>query len=300
MLPIQVSRASANITAAIVLRAEAGIGLQKTPVTKGLDFAATVSASLTLAELTFGAVLSDGSCRRALFLDVDSNAAAEARVGGEVAGREFDHGPEVSTVFLSAGTTTCLDARTDVETVTTTSSKTAATLPACPATALVTRVRNVTKTLSLTSCLVSAINCPRSLSQVVLVTDVQPATTTLCPSLSANTTTNATAPAVTVAAVPFYTAGTLPLPPLAAPVVTSVAPGLLANATAPVNATVAGVAVAVPVLTTTPPPAETTALVNVGGRNATSEAGGGVGRGRGGGRSLMGFVGVVVGGLVLL
>lgn len=225
-------------------------------------------------------------------------------MGGEIAGREFDHGPEVSTILLSAGTTTCLDARTDVETVTTTSSKSPAALQACPTTALVTRVHNVTKTLSLTSCLVSAINCPSSLSQVVLVTDVQPTTATLCPSLSANaSTTNATTPSVTVAPVPFYTAGTLPLPPLAAPVVTSVAPGLLANATAPVNATVAGVAVAVPVLTTPPPPpppAETTALVNVGGRNATSEAGGGVGRGGGGGTSLMGFVGLVVGAVVLL
>ncbi|KAB5528847.1 hypothetical protein GE09DRAFT_1064446 [Coniochaeta sp. 2T2.1] len=281
ILPIHVSRASANITAAIVLRAEAGIGLQKTPLTQNLDFVATAMASLTLAEVTFGTVFTDGSdgaCRQSLFVDVGSSAAAEAVVGGEIAGHEFEHGPEVSTVFLEAGTTTCLDGRTDaiVATATKTSSS-APVVPACPTAALVTQTRNVTKTFSLTSCLISAINCPASLTQVVLVTDVQAATTTLCPSVN-GTNAVAAVPATTVPPATFYTSGVLALPPLTKPYVTSIAPEMLANVTAPVNATVVGVAVTVPVLTTPPP--EATAQINVGGKNESlsttvkSEAGG--------------------------
>jgi len=308
VLPIQFNHASANITAAIVLRAEAGIGLQKTPLTQNIDFSAIASATLTLAEVTFGTVLTDGrdgACKQALFIDVDSSAAAEAVVGGELAGHEFEHGPDVSTVFLSAGTTTCLDQRrTDIRpptTTTTPSSKPPPALPGCPTSALVTATRNVTKTFSLTSCLVSAINCPASLTQVIVVTDIQPTTTISCPP-----SFNITAPTTTVAPVAFYTAGSITLPPLASPVVTSIAPALLANVTAPVNATVAGVAVTVPVLTTPPPPPPertATAIVNVGGKNgsgtSTVATGGATGMGSVG-SALLRLVGVLVVVVVML
>jgi hypothetical protein len=207
----------------------------------------------------------------------------------------------VATVFLSAGTTTCLDDRTAITSSTAKPTSKPAALPACPTTALVTSVANVTKTFSLTSCLVSAINCPASLTQVVVVTDVQRATTTLCP--SSFNATNATAPTTTVAPVAFYTAGAITLPPLTSPVITSIAPALLANVTAPVNATIAGLAVTVPVLTTPPP--ETTALVNVGGKNdsrpatATSKAGGATARASVHG-GFVGLLGVLVGAVVLL
>ncbi|KAB5517340.1 hypothetical protein GE09DRAFT_569883 [Coniochaeta sp. 2T2.1] len=273
ILPIHVSHASANITAAIVLRAEAGIGLQKTPLAQNLDFAATAMASLTLAEVTFGTVFTDGSdgaCRQSLFVDVGSSAAAEAVVGGEVAGHEFEHGPEVSTVFLAAGTTTCLDGRTDVVATATKTSSGVPVVPACPTAALVTESKNVTKTFSLTSCLISAINCPASLTQVVLVTDVQAATTTLCPSVNGTNAVVAVPTTTTVPPATFYTSGVLALPPLTKPYVTSIAPEMLANVTAPVNATVVGVAVTVPVLTTPPP--EATAQINVGGKNESSPA----------------------------
>lgn len=293
ILPVQLSHASVNITAAIVLRAEAGITLQKTALTQNVDFAATVSASLTLAQLTFGSAFTDGeegACKQALFVEVDSNAAAGAVVGSEIAGNELDRGPDVSTIFLSAGTTTCLDDPTSASSAPTTTGQ-----PACPTTALVTSVANMNKTFSLTSCLVSALNCPTSLTQVIVVTDVQPATTTTCTSLPNATTT--VAPAV------FYTPGSITLTPLRSPVTTSLAPALFANVTAPINATLAGVAVAVPVLTTPPPTA--TELINVGGKNdsrpvaTTSKAGGLKARG-GVDAGLAGWLGVLVLGVVLL
>jgi hypothetical protein len=222
---------------------------------------------VTLAQLTFGDVITDGkggSCKQALFIDVESNAAAQAVVGGEIAGREFEYGPDVSTVFLSAGTTSCLDRRTDITgLVKPTVTSEPSSLIACPTSALVTQTRDVTKTLSVTSCFVSAMNCPNSLTQVVVVTEVKSTTVTTCLSSLGITTGTPT-----VAPVTFYAAGSLTLPPLKSPVVTSIASSLLANLTVPLNATVVGVAITVPVLTTTPP--EVTApLVIAGGRNAT-------------------------------
>lgn len=301
ILPIHLSHASANITAAIVLRTEAGIGLQKTPLTQNIDFAATVSATLTLAELTFGTVFSDGTdgqCKQSLLVDVDSNAGAQAKIGGEIRGHEFEHGRDVSTVYLSAGTTTCLDSQTgaaDTSVAPTTSAS--QVVPACP-TALLTQTTSVTKVYTLTSCAVAAINCPASLAQVIVATTVLPTVTTLCPPGFNSTNITATALTPTVAPVSFYAAGVITLPPLKTPVAASIAPIMLANATVPANATIAGVAVTVPVLTTPPP--EATAEINVGGRNGTASMTSGVRGGDSVRAGLIGLVGVMVGAVVLL
>lgn len=281
LLPIELSNAATNITAALVLKAEAGIGVELA----GVEANANVGAHLALVQVSFGAVdTSDGACEQALFIGAESNAGAFAQVGARIPGHDFEVGPDVSTVFASAGTTTCLGTKSPAFSSTRAAPPLTATdADACP-TALVTGTTDVTRTYAMTSCVVSAVNCPASLTQVVLVTHVEEARTVRCPvnatavptvttttasdsSLSTSPPAKALAPSVTP--VPFSTAGIV-LSPVTAPTVTSLDPSLLASAVAPANATVPGVFETLSVPPPPPPPPA-----------APSPPVGGVGDGRG-------------------
>ncbi|KAK1764079.1 hypothetical protein QBC33DRAFT_595896 [Phialemonium atrogriseum] len=283
LLPIELSNAATNITAALVLKAEAGVGVELA----GVEANANVGAHLALVQVSFGAVdTSDGTCEQALFIDAESNAGAFAQVGGRIPGHDFEVGPDVSTVFASAGTTTCLGTKSPAFSSTRADPPLTATdADDCP-TALVTGTTDVTRTYAMTSCVVSAVNCPASLTQVVLVTHVEEARTVRCPvnatavptattttsdsdsSLSTSLPAKALAPSVTP--VPFSTAGIV-LSHVTAPTVTSLAPSLLASVVAPANATVPGV---FETLSVPPPPPPPPAA-------APSPPVGGVGDGRG-------------------
>ncbi|KAK3937596.1 hypothetical protein QBC46DRAFT_411018 [Diplogelasinospora grovesii] len=195
-LPISLNSTAANVTVALVLKVEAGISADLGLVAGD----AGAGASLTLVEVKFGEVSSSASNSTqqqclgpALFLDVDSNAGAFAQAGLSVPEDEFfsfTQGPSVSTIFASAGTTTCLaGSGTDkqpssiVRTTAAAAAAAAVTAPTgCAAGgALVTEIIATTNTYSLTSCLVPVINCPASLTQLVVVTDVGSITTTRCP-----------------------------------------------------------------------------------------------------------------------
>lgn len=300
LLPIELSNASANITAALVLKTEAGVGVDL----KGVEANAKVGAHLTLVEVSFGAVFSGGNatCRQALFVDIESNAGAFAQAGAQIPGHEFEVGPDVSTVFASAGTTTCLGTKSPVFRSTRTAEpSTASDAAFCPS-ALVTESAKVTKTFSLTSCVVSAVNCPESLTQVVVVTNVEDAAIARCPvsgtiiptgiTISAPVTTS---PSVT--AVPF-SQGSITIPPLTAPITASMPPSFN-NVTSPVNATVVGVFETISVPTPTPTP---TPNVIIGGNNDTDVANGAVSGLKTSGSAWVAaaLVGVAVGAVVLL
>ncbi|KAK0725810.1 hypothetical protein B0H67DRAFT_659656 [Lasiosphaeris hirsuta] len=259
-LPAAISSAAANATAALVLRTEASIsaniGLVEGKVGAG--------ASLTLVQVNFGEArnTAPGTCRRALFIDVESNAGAFAQAGLTLLDEELlDVGPSVSTVFATAGTTTCLG--TNIPTPK--PAPTITTTAAAPATGCLT---TVTRTDTLTSCLVPAINCPASLTQLIVVTDVETIaatgctatatikarkpSTTACPSSSPSLATpyssswSTTAPSSkasssssassTSHAPATCLAGGIPLTPLVTPIVASLPPAYLtvsgaANAT---------------------------------------------------------------------
>lgn len=247
-----------------MLKTEAGVGVEVADV--GAE--AKVGAHLTLVEVSFGAVLATNStCEKALFVDIETNAGAFAQAGAKVPGHEFEVGPDVSTVFASAGTTTCLGAKSPTFRSTRTSDPvTASGAGGCPA-ALTTKTSDVTRTASLTSCVVSAVNCPESLTQVVVVTHIEKASTIFCPvNVTAVPTggvfisASATTTSASVTAMPF-SQGAITIPPLTEPVTASVLPSF-ANVTAPVNATVTGIfeTVSVPTRTLTATPS-----INIGG-----------------------------------
>ncbi|KAK3364505.1 hypothetical protein B0T25DRAFT_576752 [Lasiosphaeria hispida] len=244
-LPVAISSTAANVTAALVLRTEASIsadvGLVKGNVGAG--------ASLTLVEVNFGEVrnTAPGTCRRALFIDVESNAGAFAQASLTLLDDELlDVGPSVSTVFATAGTTTCLG--TNIPTP-----KPAPTTTAAATGCLTT----VTRTDTLTSCRVPAINCPPSLTQLIVVTGIEtvaatncPATatikarqpsTTACPSSSSSSAT----PSPTSHAPATCLAGGTPLTPLAAPIVASLPPEY-STVSGAANATITGIVERVP------------------------------------------------------
>ncbi|KAM7197920.1 hypothetical protein V8F20_006368 [Naviculisporaceae sp. PSN 640] len=185
LLPIEVSSSAVNITAALILKAEAGIDAQVGLISG----TAAAGASLTIAQVSLGATTTnqEGQCSRALFADIESNAGAFAKAGLTFDEEELFEPPNfnVSTVFATAGTTACIG--TKIPTIPTFTPGLQTDVPACedgvvPATELTT----ITKTNTLTSCLAAVVNCPASLTQVVVLTKEEAITTTFCPTASAS------------------------------------------------------------------------------------------------------------------
>ena len=268
LLPIEISNAAANITAAIVLKAEAGISADVGAVSGD----ASVGANLALVQVSFGATVdAEAECERALFIDVESNGGAFAQLGASVPGQDFEIGPNVSTVFATAGTTTCLGQAAASTPPAFSSTRppppqTASDAAACP-TALATKVQSTTKTYALTSCLVPAVNCPVSLTQVVQVANVEEATTVFCPlnatgGLAPAYPANRTAPAPatateTVTVTAIGSSGVLPpATAVATAAATATATAALSPSVTPVPFPTTG-ALTLPVMTapvTAPPP----------------------------------------------
>ncbi len=220
-MPVALNSTAANVTVALVLKVDAAISTSLGPVAANVG----AGAHLTLVQIRFGEVSSNNpaQCKIALFADIESNGGAFAEIGAS-AGDDlsFDEKPAVSTVFATAGTTTCLTNTRPALPATTVPPQTS-----CPL-ALVADTTTTTATYSLTSCLVKAIDCPTSLTQVVVVTNVQTLTATRCP---------ASGSGAIFETVPPVTNG-LTLPPLQA-VTTTVAP-LTFNVSRPANATLTG------------------------------------------------------------
>ncbi|KAK0612426.1 hypothetical protein B0T17DRAFT_406803 [Bombardia bombarda] len=250
LLPLTISTA-ANITAALVLKTEVGIAADLGLISGS----AGAGAALTLAEVNLGQVTSNtpGQCPRALFVDIESSAGAYANAAIVINDENLlpDANPSVSTIFASAGTTTCLGAAAPTFPAVTASPL----LPSqattdCAASQLVTETTTITATNSLTACLAQGVvNCPASLTQLILVTTVDTVTATRCPgalSLSAasaglgygytNTTiypsgaggsSNYTVPAtMTVSVAPVTCPATaIAIPTLDVPVVSTGLPG---------------------------------------------------------------------------
>ncbi|KAK3331340.1 hypothetical protein B0H66DRAFT_613639 [Apodospora peruviana] len=185
LLPFAVSSSAVNITAALVLKAEAGITTTIGPVSGTTG----AGASLTIVEVNLGATTSNqpGQCSRALFAGIESNAGAFANVGLAFNNDSvLDDQPNVnvSTVFATAGTTACLG--TETPSIPTFAPSHPSDMVGCPVSP-VTQFTTITKTNSLTQCLVPLVNCPTSLTQLVVQSKEEAFTTTYCPTPSATT-----------------------------------------------------------------------------------------------------------------
>ncbi|KAM7189944.1 hypothetical protein V8F33_009746 [Rhypophila sp. PSN 637] len=182
LLPIEFS-AGVNVTAALILKAEAGIDTQIGLIAG----TASAGASLTIAQVNLGAAATNeqGQCSRQLFADIESNAGAFANAGLKFDEEELFEPPNfnVSTVFATAGTTVCIG--TKVPTIPTLTPSIQTDVPECDGVLPSTALTTVTKTNTLTSCLAAVVNCPASLTQVVVLTKEEAITTTFCPTPSA-------------------------------------------------------------------------------------------------------------------
>ncbi|KLU86910.1 hypothetical protein MAPG_05917 [Magnaporthiopsis poae ATCC 64411] len=92
LLPLSISDATVNITAALRLKADAGVsgtlGFKDSDI-GSVSVGAKVGAHLTLVEVRMGSVnvrAAPGTCRNALFIDADSNGGAFARLDGSIGG----------------------------------------------------------------------------------------------------------------------------------------------------------------------------------------------------------------------
>ncbi|KAL8403896.1 hypothetical protein RB594_008955 [Gaeumannomyces avenae] len=272
LLPISISDGSVNITAALRLKADAGI--TGTLGFKGSDIGsvsvgAKVGAHLTLIEVKMGSVnarAAAGTCRNALFIDADSNGGAFAQLDGSIGGgggqsRSFSVGPQVSTTFWAAGTTLCLRENKEGRASTPPPAFIATTpapaappaLGACGTASLVTESTTVTSVYSMTTCAVPEMECPPRFNQVVVVTNVEAVQTIRCPNVVGGRTNSsssgaaASAPRPTVA--PVAPTGTpLVLTPIPSPLPVTVPSyaNITVNSTGPVTGSFVAV---------TPPPA---------------------------------------------
>ncbi|KAH8898345.1 hypothetical protein GQ53DRAFT_802697 [Thozetella sp. PMI_491] len=213
---------AANVTVALVLKADAGIstnvGLVEANVGAG--------AHLTLVQIKFGEVSSNdpAKCPIALFADIESNGGAYAKAEAKVLD-DVDLGnenPSTTAVFATAGTTTCLTNTRPALPATTKQAQTSC------AKALVTATTTTTAIYSLTSCLVKAVDCPASFTQIVIATNIETITTTTCP-VNPSGGVFQTVPPVS---------GVLGLPPLQA-ITTTLTPQTF-NGSKPANATLTG------------------------------------------------------------
>jgi len=180
LLPIEVSSTSVNITAALILKAEAAINTTIGAVSS----LAAAGASLTIVEVNLGQTTTNqqGQCSRALFADIESNAGAFAKADLSFDEDSIFEDPpnlNVSTVFATAGTTACVG--TQIPTIPSLTPAKQSNVLECAGAAATTSLTTVTKTNTLTSCLAPVVNCPNSLTQLVVITKEEAITTTFCP-----------------------------------------------------------------------------------------------------------------------
>ena len=180
LLPIEVSSTSVNITAALILKAEAAINT----TIGAVSGVAAAGASLTIVEVNLGQTTTNqqGQCSRALFADIESNAGAFAKADLSFDEDSIFEDPpnlNVSTVFATAGTTACVG--TQIPTIPSLTPAKQSNVLECAGAAATTSLTTVTKTNTLTSCLAPVVNCPNSLTQLVVITKEEAITTTFCP-----------------------------------------------------------------------------------------------------------------------
>ncbi|KAI0881196.1 uncharacterized protein GGS22DRAFT_71835 [Annulohypoxylon maeteangense] len=215
LLPLRVD-APATITVALRLAVQGGIELPKIPL---VDAKAIAGAYINIPQVTLGEQFSmppaNGSnCILPATAEVNINAGAYVDIGVDIADITIgDYDPTVSTTFFKAATSTCfITASTATSTplitgtgsvtatrtgtgatgTTATAAATTTTAPACVSPS--TSKKTTTSTYTVTSCAAAVVNCPNSLTQVIVVTDILTQTSTSCAGSSATGAALANAP----------------------------------------------------------------------------------------------------------
>ncbi|KAH8198926.1 hypothetical protein TruAng_006887 [Truncatella angustata] len=197
----------ANVTMALQLGVQAGVQL-----TAGISLGATALAGafINIPQITIGEQFSTNQTCLPAFAEIDINAGVFVDVGANIGIIDLPGiNPTAATTLFSASTSTCFGDSTP--------SSTATTAPACPVD-LVTQTIMTMPTQSLVACAVSAINCPASLAQTVLVEGPQVITTSICPvGVGVNTTsvsaTYSVTNAVTLSVLPTPVTSTVSIDP---------------------------------------------------------------------------------------
>lgn len=269
-LPFAMSE-SVNGTIGLRLRAEVN---GKVQASHDLEANAGAGAYIILAEVTVGEVAStDSSCEAAIFAEVDANMGAYATAGATFGIDSFTAGPSVSTTYLSMGTTICLATETPTFVSTSMAPEVTDTVLEC-AVALTEETTTITSSYSLTSCVISAVNCPSSLTQVIIVTNIESVITTLCPATTYATTTSAATPtanaanqkavaanadAIPITVAPAALSSLIPLQAVQSPIIQTLD---VHDVSSPTNSTIIGsfvpISVATPSTSTTLVPSSST------------------------------------------
>ncbi|KAI1451965.1 hypothetical protein F4805DRAFT_59449 [Annulohypoxylon moriforme] len=198
LLPLSVD-APATVTVALRLEVQGGIELPSNPL---IDAKAIAGAYINIPEVILGEQFSmppaNGSdCILPVSAEININAGAYVDIGVDIADITLgDYDPTVSTTLFDAATSTCFitlgqETSTPLITGTGTGAAAAATSTiACPS-PLVTSTATTTSTYTVTSCAAAVVNCPNSLTQVIVVTDPITLTTSSCPVSVASLANNA-------------------------------------------------------------------------------------------------------------
>ncbi|KAI1205446.1 uncharacterized protein F4807DRAFT_464732 [Annulohypoxylon truncatum] len=229
LLPLSVD-APATVTVALRVAVQGGIELPSVPL---LEAKAIAGAYINIPEVILGEQFSlppaNGSdCILPVSAEININAGAFVDIGVEIADVTLgDYDPTVSTTFFDAATSTCFitaGQTTSTPLITGTGPGAVASATstlACPS-PLVTSTATTTSTYTVTSCAAAVVNCPNSLTQVIVVTDTLTQTSSSCPvSTAASSAAASLADAPFVNATATATAQYLTLTSLSAPVTNS-------------------------------------------------------------------------------
>ncbi|KAI1871550.1 uncharacterized protein JN550_004544 [Neoarthrinium moseri] len=177
LLPLS-AEVPANVTLALQLGVSAGVDFKGGIV----DATALAGAFINIPEVIIGEQFSTANSCIPAFALVDINAGVFVDIGADIGSIELPGiNPTVSTTLFAASTSTCFGAGPST-------SPTVVAAPDCPVD-LVTKIITTSPAQSLVACAVSAVNCPASLTQNVLVQGAQTVTTASCPTtIRANTT----------------------------------------------------------------------------------------------------------------
>ncbi|KAI1761656.1 hypothetical protein GGR53DRAFT_17613 [Hypoxylon sp. FL1150] len=231
LLPLTAS-APANITLALRLRVQAGLELPSSPL---LEAKALAGAYINIPEITLGEQFTtspaDGSnCLLPADAEININAGVFVDIGADIGDIPLvDFNPTLSTTLLSAAASTCF-VTVGQDTATATATTASATTSAATGTAggtgcpvpLTTETITTTSAFSITSCAAQIVNCPASLTQVIVVSSPVTETVTRCPvSASLNATSSAVVVppyANTTTTTTTTLSGGIPLTSLTAPI----------------------------------------------------------------------------------
>lgn len=174
LIPVAINDTSANITAAIRFRADAGIVAEA----KGLSATGKAGAFLNLAQVTLSGRSSPAA--GCFSVDVESNAGAYAYASA--CGKKDCTGDAAAaaTVFYRGSVSTCLPATG--KPFRPTAAAIAAPSSCAGGAQAATGTTVTTATYNVTNCAVAAINCPPGYGQTVVATNVETMTTSSCPS----------------------------------------------------------------------------------------------------------------------